>query len=151
MKQQAAERRKHRGYFADGSPVRNPEGKIIGASKIARDITERRRAEEQQRLLLERWITRQESIRISRRPGGPQCTLGNYPEELSRRCGIDWWRWHGHTHSHCGDFGGWQANGAVNDAALWSRPSFLPTTSTEDDGAPVTIKRARYSARGRLN
>jgi PAS domain S-box-containing protein len=34
------------------SPVRNPEGKIIGASKIARDITERRRAEEQQRLLL---------------------------------------------------------------------------------------------------
>jgi PAS domain S-box-containing protein len=34
------------------SPVRNPEGKIIGASKIARDITERRRSEEQQRLLL---------------------------------------------------------------------------------------------------
>jgi PAS domain S-box-containing protein len=34
------------------SPVRNPEGTIIGASKIARDITERRRAEERQRLLL---------------------------------------------------------------------------------------------------
>jgi len=34
------------------SPVRNPEGKIIGASKIARDITERRQAEERQRLLL---------------------------------------------------------------------------------------------------
>lgn len=34
------------------SPVRNPEGKIVGASKIARNITERRRAEEQQRLLL---------------------------------------------------------------------------------------------------
>src|ERR1700730_18262050 len=34
------------------SPVRKPEGKIIGASKIARDITERRRSEEQQRLLL---------------------------------------------------------------------------------------------------
>ena len=34
------------------SPVRNPDGKIIGASKIARDVTERRRAEEQQRLLL---------------------------------------------------------------------------------------------------
>ena len=34
------------------SPVRNPEGTIVGASKIARDITERRRAEQQQRLLL---------------------------------------------------------------------------------------------------
>ena len=34
------------------SPVRDPEGKIIGASKIARDIAERRRADEQQRLLL---------------------------------------------------------------------------------------------------
>jgi PAS domain S-box-containing protein len=34
------------------SPVRSPEGEIIGASKIARDITERRRAEEQQHLLL---------------------------------------------------------------------------------------------------
>lgn len=34
------------------SPVRNSKGEIIGASKIARDITERRRAEEQQQLLL---------------------------------------------------------------------------------------------------
>jgi PAS domain S-box-containing protein len=34
------------------SPVKNAEGKIVGASKIARDITERRRAQEQQRLLL---------------------------------------------------------------------------------------------------
>jgi PAS domain S-box-containing protein len=34
------------------SPLRDPEGKIIGASKIAREITERRRAEAQQRLLL---------------------------------------------------------------------------------------------------
>jgi len=34
------------------SPVRNPEGKIVGASKIARDISERRRAEERQQLLL---------------------------------------------------------------------------------------------------
>ncbi len=36
------------------SAVRNHEGKIIGASKIARDITERRRTEEQQNLLLRR-------------------------------------------------------------------------------------------------
>jgi PAS domain S-box-containing protein len=34
------------------SPIKNPEGEIIGASKIARDITERRRAQEQQALLL---------------------------------------------------------------------------------------------------
>jgi PAS domain S-box-containing protein len=34
------------------SALRNHDGKIIGASKIARDITERRRTEEQQQLLL---------------------------------------------------------------------------------------------------
>lgn len=34
------------------SPIRNAEGRIVGASKIARDIAERRRAEEQQHLLL---------------------------------------------------------------------------------------------------
>ena len=34
------------------SPIKNAEGRIIGASKIARDITERKRAQEQQNLLL---------------------------------------------------------------------------------------------------
>ena len=34
------------------SPLKNAEGRIIGASKIARDITERRRAQEQQNLLV---------------------------------------------------------------------------------------------------
>ena len=34
------------------SPIRGPDGTIIGASKIARDITERRRSEEQQLLLI---------------------------------------------------------------------------------------------------
>jgi PAS domain S-box-containing protein len=34
------------------SPVRDQDGTIIGASKIARDITERRRAEQQQHLLI---------------------------------------------------------------------------------------------------
>ncbi|HTN62247.1 MAG TPA: PAS domain S-box protein [Devosia sp.] len=34
------------------SPIRNRAGRVIGASKIAHDITDRRRAEEQQHLLL---------------------------------------------------------------------------------------------------
>ncbi|URK89223.1 PAS domain S-box protein (plasmid) [Rhizobium sp. RCAM05350] len=34
------------------SPIRNREGRVIGASKIAQHITERRRAEEQQHLLI---------------------------------------------------------------------------------------------------
>jgi len=34
------------------SPIRGPDGEVIGASKIARDITLRRRAEEQQLLLI---------------------------------------------------------------------------------------------------
>ena len=34
------------------SPIRNRTGRIVGASKIAHDITDRRRAEEQQHLLL---------------------------------------------------------------------------------------------------
>jgi PAS domain S-box-containing protein len=49
-------RRRKDGSFVDisltVSPVRNAEGDIIGASKIARDITERIRAQEQQQLLL---------------------------------------------------------------------------------------------------
>jgi PAS domain S-box-containing protein len=35
------------------SPIRDSAGKVVGASKIARDITERRRAHEQQELLLQ--------------------------------------------------------------------------------------------------
>lgn len=35
------------------SPIRNLQGRIIGAAKIARDITERRRAEQQQHLLIQ--------------------------------------------------------------------------------------------------
>lgn len=34
------------------SPIRNRAGQVIGAAKIARDITERRRAEEQQHILI---------------------------------------------------------------------------------------------------
>jgi PAS domain S-box-containing protein len=49
-------RRRKNGSFVDislmVSPVRNEQGTIIGASKIARDITERKRHQEQQNLLL---------------------------------------------------------------------------------------------------
>ena len=34
------------------SPIKDFDGKVVGASKIARDITERKRAQEQQTLLL---------------------------------------------------------------------------------------------------
>lgn len=34
------------------SPIRNAQGRIVGASKVARDITERRQAQERQQLLL---------------------------------------------------------------------------------------------------
>jgi PAS domain S-box-containing protein len=34
------------------SPIKDAEGRIVGASKIARDITERKRAEQQQKLLV---------------------------------------------------------------------------------------------------
>jgi PAS domain S-box-containing protein len=34
------------------SPVKNAEGRIVGASKIARDITERKRAEEREKVLM---------------------------------------------------------------------------------------------------
>ena len=35
------------------SPIRDAEGKIVGASKIARDISERRRAQDEQRFIIE--------------------------------------------------------------------------------------------------
>jgi PAS domain S-box-containing protein len=35
------------------SPMRDSEGRIIGASKVARDISDRKRAEETQRLLID--------------------------------------------------------------------------------------------------
>jgi PAS domain S-box-containing protein len=44
------------------SPIKNAEGRVIGASKIARDITERKRAQEQQKLLLREMIHRVKNL-----------------------------------------------------------------------------------------
>ncbi|MCU1266489.1 MAG: domain S-box [Acidobacteria bacterium] len=49
------------------SPIRNQQGEIIGASKIARDITDRRQAEqERERLLLQERSLRAEAERATR-------------------------------------------------------------------------------------
>ncbi|HXU89069.1 MAG TPA: ATP-binding protein [Methylomirabilota bacterium] len=49
------------------SPVRDPSGAIVGASKIARDISDRRRVEEERaRLLTQERAARQEAERASR-------------------------------------------------------------------------------------
>src|SRR5258706_6025222 len=60
------------------SPVKSPSGKIIGASKIARDITERRRAQQQQKLLLNEMKHRMkntlatvQAIAMQSMPGAP--------------------------------------------------------------------------------
>jgi PAS domain S-box-containing protein len=44
------------------SPVRNAEGKIVGASKVARDITENKRAQQQRDLLLREMIHRTKNL-----------------------------------------------------------------------------------------
>ena len=44
------------------SPIRNAEGRVIGVSKIARDITEKRRAEERQQLLIQEMAHRVKNL-----------------------------------------------------------------------------------------
>jgi PAS domain S-box-containing protein len=63
------------------SPIRNDQGKVIGASKIARDITDRRQAEEQKNLLLKEMNHRVKNLLMlagglvslsARSPGTPE-------------------------------------------------------------------------------
>jgi PAS domain S-box-containing protein len=76
------------------SPVRNAQGKVIGASKIARDITERRQAEERKRLLLREMSHRVKNlfalasglVSLSARSRGAQTTqevIGALQERLA--------------------------------------------------------------------
>jgi PAS domain S-box-containing protein len=66
------------------SPVRNPDGRIIGASKIARDITERRRAEQQQRLLLREMDHRVKNLfALASSVVGLSARSATTPDELS--------------------------------------------------------------------
>ena len=81
------------------SPIRDLRGNVIGASKIARDISDRKRAEERQDLLLQRdGSSHQEPVRIGdrhrelerpfgeERPGSRQIRAGNaYRLLLGRR------------------------------------------------------------------
>ena len=44
------------------SPIKNAEGRIVGVSKIARDITEKRRAEERQQMLIQEMAHRVKNL-----------------------------------------------------------------------------------------
>jgi PAS domain S-box-containing protein len=66
------------------SPIRDPDGKIIGASKIARDITERRRAQEQQHLLLKEMDHRVKNLfAVASGVVGLSARTAKTPEDLS--------------------------------------------------------------------
>jgi PAS domain S-box-containing protein len=66
------------------SPIRNSRGKIIGASKIARDITELKKAREQQRLLLREMSHRVKNLfSLSGSIVGLSARLAKSPHELA--------------------------------------------------------------------
>jgi PAS domain S-box-containing protein len=66
------------------SPVRNSQGVIIGASKIARDITERKLAEEERALLLEREQRARETAELLNRVG-PILAAELEPRKLTQK------------------------------------------------------------------
>jgi PAS domain S-box-containing protein len=66
------------------SPIRNSRGKIVGASKIARDITELRKARERQRLLLREMSHRVKNLfALSGSIVGLSARLAKSPHELA--------------------------------------------------------------------
>jgi PAS domain S-box-containing protein len=124
------------------SPIRNPEGKIIGASKIARDVTERRRAEEQQRLLLREMDHRVKNLFAL--AGGLvalSARTATTPEELSsavrdRLAALA--RAHTLTLPATSE-GGTRTEQSTTLHALIQTILAPYKGRTEDDGAPVTI------------
>ncbi len=62
------------------SPIKDFDGKVVGASKIARDITDRKRTQEQQTLLLREMSHRvKNSVRRHRQPSDLERALGPHP------------------------------------------------------------------------
>ena len=64
------------------SPVRNSEGRIVGASKIARDITERKRAEEELRQTRQQLIVTNQNLeeRVLQRTASLQAAIAQMEE-----------------------------------------------------------------------
>ena len=84
------------------SPVKDPEGKIVGASKIARDISERRRAEQQQRLLLREMDHRVKNLfALASGVVSLSASTATRRSNSHRRYGTDWRRWRAPTLSRC--------------------------------------------------
>ena len=71
------------------SPIKSSDGRIIGASKIARDITEQRRAREQATAASQGdGPPRQESVCARGQPGQPQRAFSRDGRERSRRMSV---------------------------------------------------------------
>jgi PAS domain S-box-containing protein len=65
------------------SPIRNSEGRVIGASKIARDVTERKRAQQQHSLLLNEMKHRIKNTLATVQALATQTLRGVSPAELA--------------------------------------------------------------------
>ena len=99
------------------SPIMDADGTIIGVSKIARDITDRRRAQEKQQLLLREMKHRIiESVRRGKQHRGPECSIRRFGDgpcchgQKSSRCARA---------SPCTDrFDQWRRQPARDDAAV---------------------------------
>ena len=80
------------------SPVMDGDGKVIGASKIARDITERRKAQEQRDLLLREMNHRVRNLfTLARSVVALSARSVDTSKELASIVGTGWTHWRGPT------------------------------------------------------